>query len=163
MWMPARLRHAALIGLLAAELVAALITACGSSKLRASTAVTPVTPLKGRFARIRCWGSSIDERCLPGAQGLEPAHLAAFAQQPPGALRLGKAGKLLRPKLFQIKQMANLPAGRFRDYQRGRPGQGLQPSGKVRRLSDDPALLRCALAPQIADHGQPRGDAKPYT
>src|SRR5205814_290395 len=41
-----------------------------------------------------------DERRLPRAQGLEPAHLAAFAQHPPGALRLGKAGKLLRPEVF---------------------------------------------------------------
>src|ERR1041384_3826124 len=67
MWMPARLRHAAFIGLLAAGLVAALITACGSSKIRASTAVTPVTPLKGQFARNRCCGRSTDELCLPGS------------------------------------------------------------------------------------------------
>jgi hypothetical protein len=67
------------------------------------------------------------------------------------------------PQVFQIKQLANLPAGRFRDHQRIRRGQGLQPSGKVRRLADDTALLRCALADQIADHGEPGGDAKPHT
>ena len=78
-------------------------------------------------------------------------------------MRLGKAGKLLRPEVFQIKQLADLPAGRFGDHQRVRRGQGLQPSGKVRRLADDPALLRCALADQIADHGQPGGDAEPHT
>src|SRR5262249_23483453 len=55
-----------------------------------------------------------DERRLLRAQGLEPAHLAAFAQHPPGALRLGKAGKLLRPEVFQIKQLADLPAGSLR-------------------------------------------------
>jgi len=53
--------------------------------------------------------------------------------------------------------------GRCGDHQRVRRGQGLQPSGKVRRPADDPALLRCALADQIADHGQPGGDAEPYT
>src|SRR5437016_5091700 len=31
-----------------------------------------------------------DERRLLRAQGLEPAHLAAFAQHPPGALRLSE-------------------------------------------------------------------------
>jgi hypothetical protein len=31
-------------------------------------------------------------------------------------LRLGKAGKLLHPKIFQIKQLADLPAGCFGDH-----------------------------------------------
>ena len=68
----------------------------------------------------------------------------------------------MRPEVFQIEQLADLPAGRFGDDQRVRRGQGLQPSGKVRRLADDPALLRGALADQIADHGQPGGDAEPH-
>ena len=62
-----------------------------------------------------------------------------------------------------MKQLPDLPAGRFADHQRVRCRQGLQPSGKVRRLADDPALLRCALADQIADDGQPGGDAEPHT
>jgi Asp-tRNA(Asn)/Glu-tRNA(Gln) amidotransferase A subunit family amidase len=33
-------------------------------------------------------------------QRLEAAYRTAFAQNPPGALRLGKAGKLLRPEIF---------------------------------------------------------------
>lgn len=33
--------------------------------------------------------------------------------------------------------------------------QSLQPRSKAPRLTDDPALLRCALADQIADHGEP--------
>src|SRR5215472_2486180 len=33
---------------------------------------------------------------------------------------------------------------------------------EVRRLADDPARLLCALADQIADHGQPGGDAEPH-
>src|SRR5437016_13111328 len=44
-----------------------------------------------------------DERRFPRAQGLEPANLAAFAQDPPGALRLAEAGKRLRPEVFQIE------------------------------------------------------------
>src|SRR5262249_37186509 len=104
-----------------------------------------------------------DERRLPRAQGLEPAHLAAFAQYPPGALRLGKAGKLLQPEGFQIKQLAHLPTGPSCAPPRVRRPRGRPPSGKVRRLADDPALLRCALADQIADHGQPGSDAEPYT
>jgi len=32
-------------------------------------------------------------------------------------LRLGKAGELSRPEVFQIKQLADLPAGRFRGFQ----------------------------------------------
>ena len=41
-------------------------------------------------------------------------------------------------------------------------GQGLQPGGEVRRLADDPALLCGTLADQIADHGEPGGDAEPH-
>ena len=37
----------------------------------------------------------------------------------------------------------------------------LQPGGEVRGLADDPALLRGALADQVADHGEPGGDAEP--
>ena len=41
-------------------------------------------------------------------------------------------------------------------------GQRLQPGGEVRRLADDPALLRRARADQIADHDEPAGDAEPH-
>jgi hypothetical protein len=80
---------------------------------------------------------------------LEPAHRAAFAQHPPCQLRLGKAGERLRPEVFQIEKPADLLAGRFADDQRVRRGPGLQPGGEVRRLTDDPALLRRTLADQI--------------
>ena len=53
-------------------------------------------------------------------------------------MRLGKAGELLRPEVFEIEQPADLTACRFADDQRVRRGQSLQPSGEVRRLADDP-------------------------
>ena len=56
---------------------------------------------------------------------------------PPRALRLGKAGELLRAEVFQIEQPADLPAGRFGDDQRIRHGERLQPGREVRRLAND--------------------------
>ena len=41
-----------------------------------------------------------DERRPARAQGLEAADRAALAQHPPDALRVGEAGKLLRPEVF---------------------------------------------------------------
>jgi len=46
------------------------------------------------------------------AQGLEPASLALRPVTRTGALRLGKAGKLLRARVFPIKQLADLASGR---------------------------------------------------
>ena len=45
--------------------------------------------------------------------------------------------------------------------QGARPGQRLQPGGEVWRFSDHAPLLRGAGADQIADHGEPGGDADP--
>jgi hypothetical protein len=103
-----------------------------------------------------------DERRFPRAQRLEPAYLVALAQHSPSVLRQGEAGELLRPEILQIEQPADLPACRFANDQRIRRGQGLQPGGEVRRLADDPALLCGALANQIANHGEPGGDAEPH-
>ena len=77
-------------------------------------------------------------------------------------MRLGKAGERLRAEICELEQPADLPARRFGDDERVRRGQRLQPGGEVRRLADDPALLRGALADQIADHGEPGGDAEPH-
>ena len=77
-------------------------------------------------------------------------------------MRLGKAGKRLRAEIVEIEQPADLPARRFADDQRIRRGKRLQPGGEVRRLADDPTLLRGTLADQIADHGEPGGDAEPH-
>jgi len=82
-----------------------------------------------------------DKRRLSRAQCLEAADLAAFAQDPPGALGFAKAGELLRPQILQVEQPADLPARCFANDQRVRHGQTLQPGSEVRRLADDPALL----------------------
>ena len=66
------------------------------------------------------------------------------------------------PEIGEIEQPADLPARRFGDDERVRHGERLQPGGEVRGLADDPALLRRALADQIADHGEPGGDAEPH-
>ena len=63
--------------------------------------------------------------------------IAALANDPPGRLRLGKAGERLRPEIVEIEQPADLPARRFGNDQRVRRGQRLQPGGEVRRLADD--------------------------
>jgi hypothetical protein len=68
----------------------------------------------------------------------------------------------LRPEIGEIEQPADLPARRFGNDERVRRGQGLHPGGEVRGLADDPALLRGTLADQIADHGEPGGDAEPH-
>jgi hypothetical protein len=57
-------------------------------------------------------------------------------------LRFAKAGELLWPEILQIEQPTDLPACRLGNDQRVRRGQGLQPGGEVRRLADNPALLR---------------------
>ncbi len=85
-----------------------------------------------------------------------------LGEHPPGRLRLGKARKFLRSEVFEIEQPADLPTGRLADDERVRRGQCLQPGGEVRGLADDPALLGSALTEQIADDGEPCGDAKPY-
>ena len=103
-----------------------------------------------------------DERRLPRAQRLEAAQLPLSPMTRQARLRLRKPGKRLRTEIGEIEQPADLPARCFADDQRVRRGQALQPGGEVRRLADDPALLRGALADQIADHGEPGGDAEPH-
>jgi hypothetical protein len=44
-----------------------------------------------------------------GAQRLEPAQNGAFANYAPSALRLGKAGKRLRPEILELEEVADLP------------------------------------------------------
>ena len=77
-------------------------------------------------------------------------------------MRLGKARKRLRPEIGEVEQPADLPVRRLGDDKHIRPGQGLQPGGEVRGLADDAALLCGTLADQIADHGDPGGDAEAH-
>ena len=65
-------------------------------------------------------------------------------------------------EVFEIEQPTDLPARCLANDQCVRAGQRLQPGGKVGGLTDDPALLRRAFADQVADHGEPRGDAEPH-
>jgi len=105
--------------------------------------------------------AGFDEVILYFNVGLKPGN-SPLANDPPGALRLGKAGKHLWAEIGEIEQPADLRARRFGDDQRVRHSQGLQPGGKVRRLADDPALLRGTLVDQVADHGEAGGDAEPH-
>ena len=57
-------------------------------------------------------------------------------------LRFSKTGKRLRPEVFDFEQRADLPARAFGDDENSRLGHRLQPGGEIRRLADDPALLR---------------------
>jgi hypothetical protein len=103
-----------------------------------------------------------DKRRFPRAQRLEPAQHPALANDPPRGLRLGKPGKRLRPKIGEIEQPADLPARRLSDDERVRHGHGLQPGGEVRRLADNATLLCRTLANQVANYGEPGGDAEPH-
>ena len=51
-----------------------------------------------------------DERRLSRAQCLEAAGRRALTDDPPGVLRLGKAGERLRPEIGEFEQPADLPA-----------------------------------------------------
>ena len=74
-------------------------------------------------------------------------------------LRLDEASKLLLPEILELEQASDLPPSRVGDHETARRGESLQTGRSVRRLADDAALLRCALADQIADNDEPRGDA----
>src|SRR5215470_2265367 len=50
-----------------------------------------------------------DERSRLGAQCLEAAQDAAFAEHMPSALRLGKTGERLRPEILELEQGPDLP------------------------------------------------------
>ena len=88
--------------------------------------------------------------------------IAAFAEHPPSRCGSAKPGKRLRSKIVDLEQTADLPSRAFGDDERVRRGQGLQPCGEVRGLADDPALLRGALADQVADDDEAAGDAEPH-
>src|SRR5262249_16957391 len=57
-----------------------------------------------------------------------------------------------------LEEIADQPPRARRDNHCVRLGQGLQPGGEVRRLTDDRLLLRWACADQIPDDHQPGGD-----
>src|SRR5262245_55099993 len=83
-----------------------------------------------------------DKRYGVRSQCLETAQDTALAEHAPGVLRFGKPGETLRPQIFDLEQSADLPARALGNDERVGLGQSLQPGGEVRRLADDPALLR---------------------
>src|SRR5262249_14835455 len=70
----------------------------------------------------------------------------------PGLDRLGETLQFVPAERLQPEAIAEQPAGSEGNYHRVGLGQGLQSRGQVRRLADDPALLRLALADQVADY-----------
>src|SRR5205823_14864549 len=92
------------------------------------------------------------------AQRLEPALYRARTQHLPSRHRRRDALQLDGAEIAVFEEIANQPAGARSDDDGAGPSQGLQPSGEVRRFSDDRLLLRRALADQIADYHQPSGD-----
>jgi hypothetical protein len=101
-----------------------------------------------------------DERGQRGpAQRLEPAQNAAFADHAPGALRFDEAGELPRPEILDLEERADLPPRALGHDERIRCSERLKPCGEVRRLANDPPLLRRARADQIADDSEAGRDA----
>ena len=92
------------------------------------------------------------------AQRLEPARDGARTQHLPGRHRPGDALHLDGAEIAVLEEIADQPARARGDDDRVRLGQGLQPGGEVRRLTDDRLFLRRAFADQIADDHQPGGD-----
>ena len=101
-----------------------------------------------------------DQRRQHGvAQRLKAAGDAAFAQDFPGADRLGEAFERGRRDRFIGEQVAGQPPRCGVDHRSVRRRGRLQPSREVRCLADDVALLRFAGADQFADHDEAGGDA----
>src|SRR5262245_31935064 len=103
-----------------------------------------------------------DQRRRLRAQCLEAADDAAFADHLPGMRPLGEAGERLRPEAFDLALTADLAACPIRDDDPVRPGDRLQAGREVRRLADDPALLRRTLADQVADDDEAARDAEAH-
>jgi hypothetical protein len=100
-----------------------------------------------------------DDRRHPArpARG-EPALERPFAQHQVSRLRLAHALEGLRLEGAQREQVADELAGEFADDHRARLGHGLQARGEVGGVADDRLLPGRALADQIADNHETRGD-----
>src|SRR5215831_20943669 len=89
------------------------------------------------------------------AQRLEPALGSAGAQYLPRGDALREPLKSNGPEVAVLEQAACQPPCTRCNHDGARFGQRLEPSGKVRRLSDHRLLLSRACANEIADHYQP--------
>jgi hypothetical protein len=67
-------------------------------------------------------------------------------------LPTGESGKVLRSKILQIEQLADLLPRTSGNHQAGGCGDRLQPRRKVWRLADNRLFPRRTLADQIADN-----------
>src|SRR6516162_7914905 len=99
-----------------------------------------------------------DERCLAGAQRLEPAVDAARARYQPSPLRVHQPFEPLRPKIDELEERPQLSARAVGNYHGVWLGERLQSRGNVRRLTDDSLLLGCARPNQITDNRESRSD-----
>ena len=77
----------------------------------------------------------------------------------PGLDRVGETLQLVPAERLQPEPIADEPARSRGDHHEAGLGQSLQSRGQVRRLADHPALLRLALADQVAYDHQAGGDA----
>ncbi len=92
-------------------------------------------------------------------RGLEAALGVALAEHPPGLQRLGHAPQVQIDERLVLEQPTDQLVGARRDHERAGLRGVLQAGGEIRRLSDDGAFLRGALADDLAGDHEPGGDA----
>src|SRR5262245_21186790 len=92
-------------------------------------------------------------------QCLEAAFDAACPQRHPGAHRPAEALKLPGAEVLQLKEIAEKAPRIFCNDYGVRLGNPLQTRCKIWRLADNAVLLPIARSNQIADDGEPSGDA----
>src|SRR5919202_1095841 len=103
-----------------------------------------------------------DQRGQSGrVERLEPTLDLSLAKDPSDLDRSGQALEIDKAQIAALEQTACELARERVDHDAAGLRESLQPSREVRRLAHDPMLLGHARADQIADHGEPRGNAHP--
>ncbi len=92
---------------------------------------------------------------------LETAHVLSLAHDRPNANGSVETLEHLWSQEFEFERSAQEPLCRLRDHDAAGIGQNLQPRREVRRVADDAALARFALAHQFADDDATGRDAGP--
>ena len=95
------------------------------------------------------------------AQRRETPLDGAGTTNPERALRAVEALERVISQIVQLEEPAQQPPRVLRNRDLAWRRQRLEARGKVGRLADDRLLLRRALADQLADDNQPRGDPDP--
>src|SRR5215471_2721413 len=88
-------------------------------------------------------------------QGFEAALDGTRPHRRPGKYRVSDALEVPGPEVLKLKQTAKKPSRALGDDNHVRLGNALQARRKVRRFTDDAALLRVARPDQVADDDQP--------